>query len=325
MKHPIETYLLQHQPHIHALFSQALAKKKWSHAYLLSGQTSMPLLETSTFLAQSLLCENPSPLACQTCLFCVRFSHGNYTDIHVFNGAEASIKKADVQFLFDQFSITGLEDANKQIYILHRIEFMTPEAINALLKFLEEPSLDIYAILTTQDIEKILPTILSRSQVISFKPTNKALLVAAVEAQGVAKEDSQMLTYFFGTEQEIVSYTQQEWYLTFKPVIYKFLESWISKPSLAKFYAKDTLIPLIEDKYQAMFLFTWLETILHQAMRYQLGEPLTLTAYQSIIIGLSLKIKDFSTTLKLIIQARLDINMNVNLPLYLDAFIIQLL
>ena len=325
MKHPIESYLLQHQPHIHALFSQALLKKKWSHAYLLAGEASMPLFETSTFLAQSLLCERPSPLACQTCLSCLRYAHGNYTDIHIFNGAEASIKKADVQFLFDQFSITGLEEANKQIYILHRIEFMTPEAINALLKFLEEPSLDIYAILTTQDIEKILPTIISRSQVISFKPTNTSILVAAVEAKGIAKEDSQMLSYFFGTEQEIITYASQEWYLAFKLAMFTFFESWISKPEQAKFYFKETLIPLIDDKYQALFFLQWLETILHQSYRYQLGEPLILTAYQSILVGLSLKIKDFPSMLKQIIQARLDINLNVNMSLYLDAFIIGLL
>lgn len=325
MNHPIDTYLLQHQPHIHSLFSKALLQKKWSHAYLLSGKANMPLLETSTFLAQSLLCESPSPLACQTCLSCTRFANGNYTDIHIFNGAESSIKKADVQFLFDQFAITGLEEANKQIYILHRIEFMTPEAINALLKFLEEPNLDIYAILTTQDIEKILPTIISRSQVLSFKPTNILLLINSCENQGVSKEDSQMLAYFFGTEQEIITFSQQPWYLSFKPIIHTFFEAWMSKAEKAKFYARDSLIPLIEDKYQALFLLTWLETFLHQAWMHQLGEPMKMTAYSSIIVGLSLKVKDIPTILNQIIQARVDIAMNVNLSLFLDAFFIQMI
>lgn len=41
---------------------------------------------------------------------------------------------------------------------------MTPEASNALLKFLEEPSQEIYAFLTTESEENVLPTILSRSQ-----------------------------------------------------------------------------------------------------------------------------------------------------------------
>ena len=48
--------------------------------------------------------------------------------------------------------------------------------MNALLKILEEPTEGIYAIFTTKNINRILPTIISRCQVIELKPDNKEVL-----------------------------------------------------------------------------------------------------------------------------------------------------
>ena len=324
MKHPIDRYLHDHQPHIYHLFSSALAKNKWSHAYLLSGEGNMPLLETAHFLAQSLICEHPHPLADHECDACLRFAHGNYTDLHVFNGAENSIKKADVQFLFDQFSIHGLEASNKQIYILHRIEFMTPEAINALLKFLEEPSLEVYAFLTTQDKEKILPTILSRSQVIQFKPVLKEKLIEDALNHQILIEDAQLLSHFLGTVEAIKTFIESSFYQAFKPVMQTILSTWLTNPKEANYEASISLIPLITDKYQALFLFDVLETMLSEVQLHALHQPLVLTSYQPIITGLSLKIKDADHLLKTIVQAKQEIGYNVNIPLYLTSFFIKL-
>jgi DNA polymerase-3 subunit delta' len=324
MKHPIDRYLHDHQPHIYHLFSSALAKNKWSHAYLLSGEGNMPLLETAHFLAQSLICEHPHPLADHECDACLRFTHGNYTDLHVFNGAENSIKKADVQFLFDQFSIHGLEASNKQIYILHRIEFMTPEAINALLKFLEEPSLEVYAFLTTQDKEKILPTILSRSQVIQFKPVLKEKLIEDALNHQILIEDAQLLSHFLGTVEAIKMFIESSFYQAFKPVMQTILSTWLTNPKEANYEASISLIPLITDKYQALFLFDVLETMLSEVQLHALHQPLVLTSYQPIITGLSLKIKDADQLLKTIVQAKQEIGYNVNIPLYLTSFFIKL-
>ena len=47
---------------------------------------------------------------------------------------------------------------------------MTVNAANSLLKFLEEPHQQTFAILITEQIQKMLPTILSRCQILSFKP-----------------------------------------------------------------------------------------------------------------------------------------------------------
>mgnify|MGYP002233092403 CR=1 FL=1 len=50
---------------------------------------------------------------------------------------------------------------------MENIENSTVEAMNSLLKVLEEPIAGVYAIFTCQNLNRVLPTIQSRCQVIS--------------------------------------------------------------------------------------------------------------------------------------------------------------
>ncbi|MBR3323380.1 DNA polymerase III subunit gamma/tau [Candidatus Saccharibacteria bacterium] len=56
-----------------------------------------------------------------------------------------------------------------KVYILDESHMLTKEASNALLKILEEPPKHIVFIMATTDPQKVLPTILSRSQVYTFR------------------------------------------------------------------------------------------------------------------------------------------------------------
>ncbi len=79
-----------------------------------------------------------------------------------------SIKKGQIQALQEEFSKTGLE-SHKKLYIISHADQMTVNAANSLLKFLEEPSSDTIAVLLTEQPQKLLDTIISRCQVLSFQ------------------------------------------------------------------------------------------------------------------------------------------------------------
>ena len=159
-----QDYLQTYQPLVFQTFKNALESGRISHAYLLSGEKGVPLLETATYLAKSLLCEHPNPLACDECLSCKRISHHTYTDFILLDGKEGQIKKGDVQEIVGDFSKTPLEAKGIMIYIINLVENMNVQAINSLLKFLEEPPANTYAFLTTENETKVLPTILSRCE-----------------------------------------------------------------------------------------------------------------------------------------------------------------
>jgi DNA polymerase III gamma/tau subunit len=57
------SYLETKQPLVWKTFSNAMLTHRLSHAYLLSGEAGAPLKETALFLAKSILCDHPSPLA----------------------------------------------------------------------------------------------------------------------------------------------------------------------------------------------------------------------------------------------------------------------
>ncbi|KKR39905.1 hypothetical protein A2210_03245 [Candidatus Woesebacteria bacterium RIFOXYA1_FULL_40_18] len=66
-------------------------------------------------------------------------------------------------------SFTKLKVSEPTATILYSIEVATEEALNALLKNLEEPQENLFYILTTTSVHKVLPTIVSRCQIIKVK------------------------------------------------------------------------------------------------------------------------------------------------------------
>ncbi len=324
MKHAVEQYLHVHQPQIYHLFSHALKEKKWSHAYLLSGNENTPLLDIAQFLAQSLLCESPHPLADQTCLTCQRIMSGHFTDIKVFNGEESSIKKQDILDLESSFSITGLENAQKYIYILHRVESMTPEAINALLKFLEEPTLDIYAILTTEAFDKILPTIVSRSQVIQLKPTDRQKLVEEAVEKNISIEDALLLSLTHSTVESMESFIQSGVYQPLKTAFMHIVSNWSTSPEKARFLVRQELLPLLDNKLITSMVLQWLQYFLWDVLQIHLKQGIFLKSYDTIILGLSSKISHPNDLLMMVMKARKQLDYNLSIPLLIDELFIKL-
>ena len=74
---------------------------------------------------------------------------------------------------------------------------MTSEAVNALLKFLEEPGKEIYAFLTTENEIKVLPTIISRTQKLLLRPINQENVINEAIEKGIAEDDAQLLSFFY--------------------------------------------------------------------------------------------------------------------------------
>lgn len=168
----MKTRLAQEQPIAYQTLSHALRTHKLAHAYLFHGQRGCGKLAAARLLAQSMLCEHreESGFACEQCSACQRIAKGGFADLRILDGREVSIKKEDILKLRQEFQKTGLEHTGKRIYIINLAENATPEALNALLKFLEEPGDDVVAIIIVEQLDRLLPTIISRCQPILFQP-----------------------------------------------------------------------------------------------------------------------------------------------------------
>lgn len=318
-------YLKHYQPPIYDLFSRARNQARWSHAYLLDGFTGQSLLPVAMFLAQSLLCENPSPLACQSCLTCQRMIANDYTDIIVIDGSETSIKKIDVLTIASRFAITGLEKANKQIYVLHLVEFMTPEAINALLKFLEEPQQEIYAIMTTENLNDVLPTIQSRSQVIHFKPIDQERLIAEAINEKINEADAQLLSFECGTVWAIQSILNQPDYQSYVTHLQAFTQLWMTNLGAAHYYFRQQWLPTLTD---ASIIRLWIKrwiSLISEANKVMTKQAVILKSYGSMLMGIASKVTQPYQVVNRLQQRLVSLDKSTNLSLFLEATMIELL
>lgn len=169
----VKQQLALEQPIVWQTLSHALKNDRLAHAYLFHGAKGTAKVEGAILLAQSLICSHRDEdgFACEKCVQCQRIAKRQYTDLIYLDGAETSIKKENILKLQHEFAKTGLESTGRKIYVINQVENATAEALNALLKFLEEPSGEqMTAILIAEQPDRLLPTIISRCQPIPFRP-----------------------------------------------------------------------------------------------------------------------------------------------------------
>ncbi len=320
----IEQYLEKYQPVIYKTFVNAKEGDKLSHAYLLSGSTGMPLKETAMYLAKSLICDEPHPLACNTCITCLRVDEGNYPDVIVFDGEDGRIKKEAVQKIVNSFDRTALEEKGIMIYVIHLVEKMTTQAVNALLKFLEEPGRNIFAFLTTENESKVLPTIISRSQVLRFREIERQEIINNAESAGVLDEDAELLSGFYNDSDAIKNVAESEDYKIAKQALDDQLNSLLISSDDAVFTCQKLIIPVIKTYDIARLYFKMLAEVFKDLLNLSVGGDITLKCYDNILHELLAHLEHIDKSLLIILSAINRLDINVNIPLLLDHVVYEI-
>ena len=101
-----------------------------------------------------------------------RIDNDEYTELKVVETSGNIIKKEQLLDLQKDVQNKPVE-GNKIIYIIKNCEKLNSSSANSILKFLEEPADDIIAILITNNINLVMPTIKSRCQILNFKNVRK--------------------------------------------------------------------------------------------------------------------------------------------------------
>ena len=299
-------------------------------SYRLSGNPGTPLLEVAKFLAKSILCDDPSPLACNNCIACLRVDDENYPDFIVFDGSKGSIKKEEVASVEEQFENTAFESKGIMIYVLHLIENSTEQAINSILKFLEEPGKNVYAFLTTNNENSILPTIISRCQVLHLKLVDRNTVIQDAIDEGVSQEDAELLSYFYNDGELIAEILEDEdekdAYEAAKEATVKFLEELGKEdPRELVYFEQNSLVPLVKTKESARFFIDMLTQAFKDILSIQNGDYPILKSYDTMLRELADKLTNVEETLIEILKNRNLINLNVNISLLLDHLVLSII
>lgn len=199
------------QPKVVQLLENSLKKDRLSHAYLFEGERGTKKFETALYFAQMLLCK-AEEVPCLDCKNCRRIKNGTHPNVYIIEPIKNSIRKPQILELQKEFSKTRVEPGPK-IYIIRNIETINASAANSLLKFLEDPYPDTYAILTSGNINKILPTIISRSQVVQFSSLNKQVVEDDLVESGYPNSTSRIVSNLTNSITEAVDIANNDYFL----------------------------------------------------------------------------------------------------------------
>lgn len=161
------------QEHITQTLDQAIKSGRISHAYLFTGPRGVGKTSIARILAHQI---NDIPYTDDT-------QHMDIIEIDA-----ASNRRIDeIRELRDKVYIAPTS-AKYKVYIIDEVHMLTKEAFNALLKTLEEPPEHVVFILATTDAHKLPETIVSRTQRYSFRPVDKAKVIAHLKTIAKAEK-----------------------------------------------------------------------------------------------------------------------------------------
>ncbi len=212
--------ILNQQKRIVNFFHRQERKKMVSHAYLLNGEKTDDL---SRYMAMSLLCEEQEEGACFKCDNCNKVLLNEHASLSIINPDNERIKKDDIIDLKIDLSQTALEENQKRVYIINEVDKATPQALNSLLKFLEEPSSDITAILSTNSLNRVLDTIISRCLVLTLDDVSLHDLKEKALEEAYDEKMIDALLPLSQNYEELQSYLDSNIYHTFFDSINDFL------------------------------------------------------------------------------------------------------
>lgn len=173
------------------LLERCIRAGKTSHAYLIVGPAQVGKATLAKAFAQALLCQEADGpcLACRACQLVMADRH---PDVHMVSPEGNSIKIEALRELQQTLSLSPVE-GDYRICIIREMDQATPSAANSLLKTLEEPPHRAILILTANRIERLLPTIVSRCQVLSLRAVEMGRIAAALHELGVEADRARLL------------------------------------------------------------------------------------------------------------------------------------
>jgi DNA polymerase-3 subunit delta' len=184
------------------LLKQHIARGDMRHAYLFCGPPGVGRRRLALRFAQAVNCQHPPAPGevCGACRVCLAYEKGQHIDLSLVKRSPTSTELVidQVRELQRTLSLSPYE-SNYRVALLQNFEDANTSAQNALLKTLEEAPARVILLLTVNMSESLLPTIVSRCEVMRLRPSGLDALGAVLQSHWqVEAEQARLLSHLSG-------------------------------------------------------------------------------------------------------------------------------
>lgn len=184
------------------LLKEHVANQRLRHAYLITGPMGVGRRTLALRLVQALNCTQPPAPGepCFVCRACTRIERMEYPDLAVVQAEQrgGTLKVDQVRELQHSLTLAPYEGRYRVALLLHAEE-AHPSAANALLKTLEEPPSQVILLVTAPNTESLLPTIVSRCEVLRLRPLPYDQVARGLQTRwGLAEDQARSLAHISG-------------------------------------------------------------------------------------------------------------------------------
>jgi len=177
------------------LLQRAIRNGKVGHSYLFLGSEGIGKKWAALQFAKTLNCVRDGDErgdACDQCISCRKIDEGIHPDVLILEPESQALKVNQVRQMQRDLAYRPYE-GKRRFCILGGADRMAPNMSNILLKTLEEPPLHTVLILLANNSKLLLPTILSRCQILRFSPLPVPVVSKwLVENKGLSEQEAQL-------------------------------------------------------------------------------------------------------------------------------------
>ena len=160
----------------------ALQSGQIAPAYLFTGIRGTGKTSSARIFAKALNCsqaDKPTPTPCGVCDQCQAIARSSSLDVIEIDAA-SNTGVENIRDLIERSQFVPLQGRYK-VFVIDEAHMLSKQALNAMLKTLEEPPSHVVFILATTDPQQLLDTILSRCQRFDFRSISPTVIAEALK------------------------------------------------------------------------------------------------------------------------------------------------